>query len=102
MIPKRLQLALLVAGRNRRIPLDGCVHYGAFRYGRGEDHPYETFVRLLGTENGSWRARRWLVEFLRYYRPEHLGEALGVELSTRQPLWSFPWGRSRPAGTGWE
>ncbi len=100
MIPWRLRVALRLAGRRVTVPIANCVHYGAFRYGRGEAHPYETYARKAA-EGDARGARAWLVEFLRYYRPRHFGAALGVELSREYPLWNYPWAHAAPAPGAW-
>lgn len=100
MIPWPLRAALRLAGRRVIVPIARCVHYGAFRYGRGEEHPYETYARK--SAQGDVRgARDWLVEFLQHYRPRHLGAALGAALSREHPLWSYPWARGAPASGAW-
>lgn len=38
------------------------------------------------------------MEFLQHYRPRHLGEALGLELTRAYPLWLFPWSRRTVSG----
>lgn len=102
MITWRMQWAFRLLGRRRRVPISSCVHYCAFRYGRGEEHPYETFTRCLAEgEGGGRRARDWLTEFVRYYRPRDFGEALGVQLGSAHALWDYPWGRGA-AGPAWK
>lgn len=88
---KLLQLKLTLFGRRVRVPISRCVHFGAFRYGRGEEHPYETFARLLNEPQGASLAREWLVDFFRKYRPRDMGAALGVALRKPRRLWDFPW-----------
>jgi hypothetical protein len=96
-----MSLAFRILGRRVRVPIAQCVHYGAFRYGRGEAHPYESYARLLTGPEGRAAAREWLVDFLRHYRPRHFGEALGATLSGRHGLWHYPWARRKPANDGW-
>lgn len=77
--------------RPRVVPLNECVHFCGFRYGRDEINPYENYVQALAR---GWRvadARARFVDFLCHYRPRHLGEALGIELSRPYPLWQLPW-----------
>lgn len=88
-------------GRRVTVPISRCVHYGAFRYGHGEPHPYETYTRLLVRDGNRAAAREWFVEFLRYYRPKTFGESIGADLAGTHGLWHFPWIRRRPAGNGW-
>lgn len=82
------------------VPIAQCVHYGGFRYGHMEDHPYETFTQMCSKGDGKG-AREWLIEFVSHYRPKHLGEALGLGLDREYPLWSYPWVRADPSGSGW-
>lgn len=78
------------------VSVSACVHHGAFRYGRGEYNPYETYLVDLLRDGGTQTARRRLLEFLQHYRPRHFGEALGVKLGAPQPLWRYPWSRGEP------
>ncbi|MBX3354368.1 MAG: hypothetical protein KF724_01565 [Phycisphaeraceae bacterium] len=68
-----------------------CVHYAAFRYGHSEYHPYERYLIRLHRGDPIESIREEFHEFLRHFRPRHMGELLGVQLSRRYPLWSFPW-----------
>lgn len=97
----RQWLAARLFARRITVPISQCVHYGAFRYGRDEMHPYETFGRMLVKEGDRAGARAWFVDFIRHYRPRHLGEALGVTLAAEHGLWHFPWDRQLPADAGW-
>lgn len=101
MIAWPLRIAFRCLGRKVRVPISQCVHYGAFRYGRDEPHPYETYMRKLAQAGDRGGARAWFVEFLRHYRPRHFGEAIGAPLQQLHGLWHFPWVRRLPAGTGW-
>jgi putative methyltransferase (TIGR04325 family) len=91
MITWRYRLAVKLSGRRLRVPIRHCVHFGAFRYGWGEPHPYETFTCLLRGKSGRPAACRWLEEFLQYYRPRNMGEGVGADRVIAAPLWSFPW-----------
>lgn len=88
------------------VSISQCVHYCGFRYGHGEYHPYETYVARLHRGDPLDDIRREFIDFLLHYRPRHLGEALGITLSRRYPLWTYPWAgllaflRARPAA-GW-
>lgn len=73
------------------IPLDTCVHYTGFRYGLNEYNPLENSALDLYNGLSLIEVRRRFVDFLRYYRPCHLGEALGITLERRCSLWAFPW-----------
>lgn len=101
MISQRHWWMFRLLGRRVSVPINQCVHYGAFRYGCEEDHPYETYARLLVRDDDRDGARSWFVGFVRQYRPRHLGEALGVNLSACHGLWHFPWARNLPPGNGW-
>jgi hypothetical protein len=78
------------------VALAQCVHYGAFRYGRAEYHPYETYLADLVRDGDRAAARARLLDFLQHYRPQNFGEALGVDLDQAQPLWLYPWNRGAP------
>lgn len=77
-----------------------CVHFAGFKYGRQEINPYENYVTALVRGEAVDRARGQFIEFLQYYRPQHLGEALGVKLEREYPLWCYPWSRRLPP-PGW-
>jgi hypothetical protein len=96
-----LRAKLWLLGRRANIPINQCVHYGGFRYGHDDPHPYETFVRLLKNSGDQRPAREWLIDFLRFYRPTALGEALGVKLSVSHPVWGFPWDSAVPLQDAW-
>lgn len=97
----RQQVIGRLLARQATVPVNQCVHYGAFRYGRDEPHPYETFARILLRDHDRPGARAWFVDFLRHYRPRHLGEALGVKLGAEHGLWHYPWDKRLPADRGW-
>lgn len=83
----------------RRVPTDECVHYGAFRYACGAVNPYEEYALALVRGEPLAPARARFIDFLRHYRPRHLGEALGVTLTREYGLWQLPWvaGAAPPA-----
>ena len=83
----------------RSVLLSNCVHYCAFRYGRNEYNPYETYIRSIAEGGGPKLAQARFIEFLQHYRPSDLGEALGCgdELTRKYPLWNFPWDEITPA-----
>jgi len=83
--------------READIPLASCVHYTGFRYGRGEFHPYESYQVAFAQGGDLGAARARFVEFLQHYRPRHLGEALGVDLTREYAPWHFPWLAAPPA-----
>ena len=96
----RLQFWLFrLLGREARVPLSACVHFCGYRYGRAEFNPYENYVTARVQGASEAEARERLVQFLLYYRPRHFGEALGLDLRRRYPLWYYPWSwRSVPDG----
>lgn len=73
------------------LEVSDCVHYGCFRYGHNEYHPYETYVRRLHRGDPPEDIRTELLEFLRGYRPRWLDQAIGISLPRQHPLWLFPW-----------
>lgn len=73
------------------IPINRCVHFCGFRYGPGFFNPYENYLRNLVDGVEIRLAREQFIEFLRYYRPHHMAEALGIDLSKEYPLWIYPW-----------
>ena len=89
------------------VPISNCVHYCAFRYGRHDYNPYETYLLQIADGAQPELARGRFTEFLRHYRPRHLGEALGCgeSLTKQYTMWDFPWNKTRPAefdsGGGW-
>jgi hypothetical protein len=101
MSPWHLRFTVPLLGRRVTVPVEQCVHYGAFRYGCDEPHPYETYACRLVRHSDRGGARAWLVDFLRHYRPRCLGEAIGAKLEQRHGLWHFPWARRLPADGGW-
>lgn len=98
-----LSNAALAFGRVRQVAIADCVHFCAYRYGRGETNPYEQYAMGLAGELPLSVVRERFVEYLRGYRPRHLGEALGVVLSQTYPLWYLPWRRPEQVGEirGW-
>lgn len=89
-----------LAGREVRVPLSACVHFCGYRYGRGEFNPYENYVTARVQGASEAEARERFVQFLLHYRPRHFGEALGLDLRRRYPLWLYPWSR-RSVPDGW-
>jgi len=79
-----------------QIPLRNCVHYCAFRYGRQEINPYENYQIDLCAGIPVIEARRRFIQFLRSYRPHHLGEALGISTTRPYALWVYPWDSEAP------
>jgi hypothetical protein len=74
------------------VPISCCAHYCGFRYGRGGTAPYQRYLLDLAEGVPLKTARRRFIEFLFYYRPRHMGEALGLtELDREYPLWIYPW-----------
>ena len=87
------------------IPINACVHFSAIRFGVNGSHPFEKYLFDIRDNKPVRTARRELIDFLRHYRPRHMGEALGIELSKQYPLWLYPWKRTSPKllsmKTGW-
>jgi len=83
-------------GQTIDAPLEKCVHFCAFRYGRQEYNPYETYQIELQQGASVVQVRRRFIEFLQHYRPRHFGEALSVRLSRPYALWAYPWHDSDP------
>jgi len=85
------------------VPISCCRHYNGYRYGSGAFNPYENYIVGLhrGVDRALLRAR--FEDFLLHFRPRHFGELLQVPLSTRVPLWVYPWHASVAAGStgGW-
>lgn len=73
------------------IPLAFCVHYSGFRYGCHEFNPLENRARDLHRGDSFLETRRRFVDFLLYYRPRGMAEALGINLRKHCPLWAYPW-----------
>ncbi|HKQ03914.1 MAG TPA: hypothetical protein VJ464_02190 [Blastocatellia bacterium] len=78
------------------VPVRECVHFCGFRYGRQEYNPYETYLIDLHRGLHLRVVRRRFIDFLRHYRPRHMGEALGVSFSQRYGLWIYPWDNYDP------
>lgn len=92
--------------RQFEITIEQCVHYCGFRYGVDEYNPYESYLIDLKNHVPLSFARQRFIEFLLYYRPRHMGEALGmIDLSKAYPLWIYPWQRFDPKASdtqkGW-
>jgi hypothetical protein len=100
MSPRFQAWVFRVFGREQIIAPTACVHYCGFRYGEARFNPYQNYIEGLARGEEPKLVRNQFVEFLRYYRPEHFGEALGVKLSRKYPLWLFPWSRRSGSG-GW-
>lgn len=88
------------------IPINQCVHYSGFRYGTSEYNPYQDYMVDLKKHVSIEIARQRFIEYLKYYRPYHMGEALGLNtLSKEYPLWKYPWQPFKPeqanALSGW-
>jgi hypothetical protein len=75
----------------REVAIADCVHFCGFRYGRDEFNPYENYIRGLVAGKTLAQVRERFVDFVRYYRPRNLGEALGVATTKQVPLWWLPW-----------
>ena len=89
---KRVGERLLHAFAVRRtVAIADCVHFCAYRYGRGETNPYEQYAIGLAAGDPLDAVRSRFVDYLQHFRPRDLGEALGVDLSRAYPLWALPW-----------
>lgn len=75
----------------REVAITDCVHYCGFRYGRNEFNPYENYITGLAEGRAIYELRERFIDFIRYYRPRDIGEALGVTTKTSVPLWLLPW-----------
>jgi hypothetical protein len=87
----------------RTVAIADCVHFCAYRYGRGETNPYEQYAIGLAAGEPLEDVRAKFVGYLRHFRPRDLGEALGVDLSRAYPLWALPWRTPRQVArnAGW-
>ena len=96
---------ILLNNKIIEVPINQCVHFCAFRYGMNEYNPYETYIIDLYQGTPIHTARQRFIHFLQYYRPTHMGEALGIDLQKKYPLWTYPWDRIRKSnfieGKGW-
>jgi hypothetical protein len=91
--------------QKKGIAISECVHYCGFPYGRKSFNPYEQYVRSIA-ERGDHRQRREaFIDFLQFYRPRNMDEALAITSSTPAPLWIFPWNEvprdAREGTRGW-
>jgi hypothetical protein len=75
----------------REIAIADCVHHCGFRYGRNEFNPYENYITGLAEGRVVAELRERFIDFIRYYRPRDIGEALSVITTTSVPLWHLPW-----------
>jgi len=88
-LKQRIKSRLL--SKARVVEISKCVHYCGFRYGQNEYNPYETYIIGLHEGKNEEALKEQFIDFLRYYRPTSFGEALGVDLSKKYPLWQYPW-----------
>lgn len=73
------------------VPIQHCRHYTAFAYGNNSINPYENYICSMHQGMPPATRRRNFYEFLQYYRPKNVSEALGVATQRKYPLWSYPW-----------
>jgi len=73
--------------RTIEIPIRNCVHFCGFRYGHGDYNPYESYATRLHYGENLDAIRDQFIDFLQYYRPRDMGQALGISLSRNYPLW---------------
>ena len=89
----------------REVAIADCVHFCGFRYGRNEMNPYENYICGLADGKPLAWLRECFIDFVRHYRPQDLGEALGIATSKPIPLWWLPWKSWRKLlhpGGGWQ
>ena len=75
------------------VPINTCVHYCGFRYGLNNYNPYQTYIVERHQGVALEKCRETFISFLKYYRPENMGQALGINLTAYVPLWIYPWNR---------
>ena len=80
-----------ILGRKRTVAIADCVHFCAYRYGRGETNPYEQYAKGIAEGLPLQIVRESFVDYVRNYQPRQLGEAIGAHLSKPYPLWYLPW-----------
>lgn len=74
------------------VPIKSCIHYCGFKYGGQQYNPYETFISRYYNEPGQIEdIKKQFIDFLRYYHPQSINDAFGLNLSKQYPLWAFPW-----------
>ena len=85
----------------RDVQISDLRHYCGFKYGCNTFNPYENFI--VGLHSGLYLnlLKENFNNFLIRYRPENLGEALGINLSKKYPLWCYPWNSCCKFGNGW-
>jgi hypothetical protein len=76
----------------KEISISQCVHFCGYKYGSNDYHPYQSFIlEYYHNPENVEKTKRQFVNFLKFYRPQNLGEALGLKLEREYPLWVFPW-----------
>ncbi|MFA5000613.1 MAG: hypothetical protein WC531_00070 [Candidatus Paceibacterota bacterium] len=73
------------------VSINECVHYGGFRYGGNDYNPYQTYTLELHDGIEKDKRQEKFIDFIKYYRPKNLGQALGITLENYVPLWIYPW-----------
>lgn len=76
----------------QEIPINKCVHLSGSKYGVNDYNQYESY--LIDVNNGIpvSHARWRFIEYLLYYRPRNMREALGINFPIKEyPIWNFPW-----------
>ena len=74
------------------VRLSDCVSYHGFHYGARSVHPLQNYAMSLqnGRDVGELRAE--FAEFVRFYRPGNMAQAMGIEdLDAAVPMWLYPW-----------
>lgn len=91
-------------GQRALVPVTTCVHFGGFRYTANSFNPYRQYVVALLRGDDLSDVRHRFTNFLQHHRPRDIGEALCLDLTSRYPLWLFPWSRQNAVGAvsgGW-
>ena len=80
------------------IEISKCVHYCGFFYSKKSFNPYMNYIETIHNNNNNnnnnnnfKKAREKFIDFLKYYRPLDMSDALGINLSIFVPLWIYPW-----------
>jgi hypothetical protein len=83
------------------VQISDLRHYCGFKYGCNTFNPYENFIVGLHSGVHLDTLKQNFNNFLISYRPENLGEALGINLSKKYPLRCYPWTSNCTLGNGW-
>ena len=83
------------------VEISDLRHYCGFKYGCNTFNPYENFIFGLHSGVNLDLLKANFNKFLISYRPKNFGEALGINLSKKYPLWCYPWTSHCKVGNGW-